>query len=142
MAMIKKRAMTDRLGLNAVDKTTAFNQRLADTYFQNHPDRIYTPSIYKYVVVKTTEGDRVEEVRELIVHQFTMGDVEDPDLYAAEPLMSWEQSEVGQWCMKNACDTPTWHRMPDIISYGYSYQIRAKFMGPALTEWLLRYGDT
>jgi hypothetical protein len=124
----------------APDRTAHINQRLADSYFQNHPDRIYQPPLYKYVVVKTTEGDRVEEVRELIVHHFTMGDVEDPDLYAAEPLMAWEKSEAGQWCMKNAADTPTWHRMADPMSYGYSYQIRAKFMGPALTEWLLRHG--
>jgi hypothetical protein len=67
-----------------------------------------------------------------------MGDVEDPDLYAAEPLMAWERSEAGQWCMKNAADTPTWYRMVDPISYGYKYQIHAKLMGPALTEWLLR----
>lgn len=125
---------------NAPDRTAYINQRLADSYFQNHPDRIYQPPTTKYVVVKTTEGDRVEEVRELIVHHFTMGDVEDPDLYAAEPLMAWEKSEAGQWCMKNAADTPTWHRMADPMSYGYSYQIRAKFMGPALTEWLLRHG--
>jgi hypothetical protein len=43
--------------------------------------------------------------------------------------------------MKNAADTPTWYRMADVASYGYKYQIRAKFMGPALTEMLLKYGD-
>lgn len=90
----------------------------------------------KYVLV----GDRVEEVKTIVVHEFSMGDVEDPDLYAAQPLCEWEQSEQGQWIMKNACDTPSWHRMADHVSFGYKYQIRAKLMGPALTEWLLRYG--
>lgn len=89
----------------------------------------------KYVLV----GDRVEEVKEVIVHKFSMGDVEDPDLYAAQPLCEWEKSEIGQWVMKNACDTPTWHRLVDPSTFGYRYQIRAKLTGPALTEWLLRY---
>lgn len=80
------------------------------------------------------------EIKEVVVHKFTMGDVEDPDLYAAQPLHDWEHSEQGQWVMDNACDTPTWYRMADPISFGYKYEIRAKFQGPALTEWLLRHG--
>ena len=122
---------------NAPDRSSGVNQRLADSYFSHHKDRIYRPPTTKYVVV----GDRVEEVKELVVHSFTMGDVEDPDLYAAQPLYEWEQSEMGQWVMQNACDTPTWHRMADVASYGYKYQIRAKFMGPALTQMLLKYGS-
>ena len=121
---------------NAPDYTSEINQRLADQYFENHKDRIYQPPKTKYVLV----GDRVEEVKTLTVYEFSMGDVEDPDLYAAQPLIEWEKSERGQWIMKNACDTPTWYRIADPSTYGYKYQIRAKLMGPALTEWLLRYG--
>lgn len=120
----------------APDRTTAANQYLADRYFENHKDRIYRPPMNKYVVV----GDRVEEVKTLTVYEFSMGDVEDPDLMAAEPLYKWEQSEQGKWVMQNSCDTPTWHRIADPMTYGYKYCIRAKLMGPALTEWLLRYG--
>lgn len=121
---------------NALNYTSEINQRLADQYFKNHKDRIYQPPKTKYVLV----GDRVEEVKTVVVHEFSMGDVEDPDLYAAQPLIEWENSERGQWIMKNACDTPTWHRMADQVTYGYRYRITAKLMGPALTEWLLRYG--
>lgn len=121
---------------NAPDRTAQANQHLADTYFENHPDRIYRPPITKYVVVE----DRVEKCETITVHEFQMSDVDDPDLYAAEPLMAWEKSEKGQWVMKNAVDTPTWHRMADPMTYGYRYIIRAKLMGPSLTEWLLRYG--
>ena len=85
-------------------------------------------------------NDNVEEVKELTVYSFQMGDVDDPDLYAAEPLLKWQNSDQGQWVMKNAIDTPEWHRMADPISYGYKYVIRAKLTGPALTEWLLKYG--
>lgn len=118
----------------ATDYTSEINQHLADRYFENHKDRIYRPPVNKYVVV----GDRVEEVKTVVVHEFLMSDVEDPDLCAAEPLLAWEKSEQGQWVMNNACDTPTWHRSADPITYGYRYRITAKLMGPALTEWLLR----
>lgn len=122
---------------SAPDRTSAANQALADAYFKHHSPYTHKPVRNKYNVI----GDRVEECKEVIVHTFTVGDVDDPDLYAAEPLIEWEKSEAGQWCMKNAADTPTWHRMVDNISYNYRYQIRAKFMGPALTEWLLRNGS-
>jgi hypothetical protein len=121
---------------NATDYTSEINQRLADLYFENHKDRIYKPPVNKYVVI----GDRVEEVKTVVVHEFQMGDVEDPDLWAAEPLINWEKSDKGQWVIKNACDTPTWHRSADPMTMGYKYRITAKLTGPALTEWLLRYG--
>lgn len=122
---------------NAPDRTSAINQKLADSYFQHHSAYIHRSPKDKYIIV----GDRVEEIKTVVVHEFSMGDVEDPDLYAAQPLYEWEHSEIGQWIMKNACDTPTWYRMADMASYGYRYQIRAKLMGPALTEWLLKYGS-
>lgn len=81
------------------------------------------------------------DVREIIVHEFKMGDVEDPDLYAATPLIEWEKSEEGKWIMANAVETPSWHRMADVAMLGYKYQIRAKLRGAKLTEWLLKYGD-
>ena len=121
---------------NAQDRTPQINQHLADRYYEYRPDKKYGPPIMKYNLV----GDRVEEAKTVVVHKFTMGDVEDPDLYAAQPLSEWEHSEQGQWVMKNACDTPTWYRVADPMTYGYKYEIRAKFMGPALTEWLLRNG--
>jgi hypothetical protein len=79
------------------------------------------------------------KIKEVVVHTFTMGDVEDPDLYAAQPLHEWENSDAGQWVMTHSCETPSWYRMADTISYGYKYEIRAKLTGPALTEWLLRH---
>ncbi len=94
-----------------------------------------TRDTYKYMQI----GDRVEEVREIVVHEFTMGDVEDPDLYAGEPLWNWQQSEMGQWIMTNAVETPSWYRIPDVMQYGYRYEIRAKLSGARLTEYLLRH---
>jgi len=122
---------------SAPDRTPAINQKLADSYFQHHCPYTHKPIKYKYNVI----GDRVEECKEVVVHEFSMGDVDDPDLYAAQPLYEWQESDAGQWVMKNAADSPTWYRIADPLSFGYKYQIRAKLMGPALTEYLLRHGN-
>jgi len=95
-----------------------------------------TKTTYRYTVV----GDRVEETKEVIVHTFTMGDVEDPDLYAAQPLWEWQESELGKWVMEHAVETPCWHRHADQFNHGYQYKITAKLQGARLTEWLLRKG--
>lgn len=94
-----------------------------------------TKDTYRYMIVK----DRVEEVRELVVHEFTLSEVDDPDLYAAEPIVEWQNSEMGAWVMQHAVEPPSWHRHPNTLQYyGYRYQIRAKLMGARLTEFLLR----
>jgi len=95
-----------------------------------------TKTIYRYMTV----GDRVEETREITVYEFTMGDVDDPDLYAAQPLWEWQESDDGKWIMENAVETPCWHRQADPYNRGYQYAIRAKLQGARLTEWLLRKG--
>jgi hypothetical protein len=112
-------------------KTKGYQFDPAQGYLGNAP----TKDTYQYMQI----GDRVEEVREVVVHEFTMGDVEDPDLYAAEPMWKWEKSEEGQWIMEHAVETPSWHRIPDMMQYGYRFQIRAKLSGPRLTEYLLRH---
>ena len=66
---------------NAPDRTAAANQHLADAFFKHHSPYTHKPVRYKYNVI----GDRVEECKEVVVHEFNVEDVEDPDLIAAEP---------------------------------------------------------
>jgi hypothetical protein len=40
--------------------------------------------------------------------------------------------------MDNAVETPSWYRVPDMMQWGYRYEIRAKLSGARLTEWMLR----
>jgi hypothetical protein len=87
-------------------------------------------------------GDRVHEIHTVVVHRFRMGDVEDPDLYAAEPLMDWQHSEMGEWVMEHAVDTPEWHRQADPMSYGYQYAIVAKLKDVDYTWWTLKWGSS
>lgn len=111
-------------------KTKSYQFEPAQGYLGDRP----TKDTYKYMQI----GDRVEEVRTIVVHEFTLGDVDDPDLYAADPLWKWQNSELGKWVMENAVETPAWYRIPDTMQYGYKYQVRAKLAGARLTEFLLR----
>ena len=94
--------------------------------------------IQKYMIIE----DKVVETKQVTVHSFTMGDVDDPDLYAAEPLWNWQQTEEGKWVMENALDTPEWHRRADMISWGHKYIVVATFELKKLTEFYLRFGKT
>jgi hypothetical protein len=96
----------------------------------------YKPIKNYYVV-----GDKVIMTKEIVVHAFTMGDVEDPDLYAAEPLYQWQQSTQGDWVMKNATEPPVWHRQVDPLSFGHKYIVKATFVEQKLTEYYLRFGQ-
>jgi hypothetical protein len=83
----------------------------------------------------------VIKMKEIVVHSFSMGDVEDPDLYAAEPLWKWQNTDQGKWIMENAHETPVWHRMADLSSFGHKYIVTATLAEKKLTEYYLRFGD-
>lgn len=79
------------------------------------------------------------KIHKIVVHRFTLGDVEDPDLYAAEPLHKWEHSEQGQFIMSKAIETPEWRRNIDYQIYGYEYVVIAKLYDVDVTYYTLRY---
>ncbi len=72
------------------------------------------------------------------VHSFTMGDVEDVDIYIAQPIHDWQQTPKGQWGMKH-CKDPTYHTMPDYNSFGYRIWIRAYMTPKRYTEFALKF---
>jgi hypothetical protein len=84
----------------------------------------------------------VREIHKVIVHKFDMGDVEDPDIYAAAPIFDWERSEAGQFVMKHAVDKPEWHRHMDPMFMGYRYIIIAELEKKKLSEFYLRFKKT
>jgi hypothetical protein len=83
--------------------------------------------------------NQVTEISDLIVHSFTMGDVEDPDLYAAQPLLEWQESEAGAWVMANAVETPFWHRSVNSATYGHQYHVVARMTTKDQTFFKLRF---
>ena len=86
-------------------------------------------------------GDRAHKIHTVVVHRFQMGDVEDPDLYAAEPLWEWQSSEMGKWVMERAVDTPEWHRQMDQLQYHMQYAVVAKLKDIDYTFWVLKWGN-
>lgn len=82
----------------------------------------------------------IEEIKEIVVHKFSLMDVEDPDIFAAEPLFEWQYSEQGKWVMQHAIDTPTWHRYPDYTTFGHNYSITAKLKAEDITYFKLKWG--
>jgi hypothetical protein len=92
-----------------------------------------------FTTKKYLEGNAVIEIITVTVHEFSIGDAEDPDLYAAEPLIKWENSEEGQWITAHALETPIWQRQIDHTLMGYRYKILAKLKDKDFTFWSLKY---
>jgi hypothetical protein len=77
--------------------------------------------------------------QKIVVHCFTVSDVDDPDIYAAGPLFDWERSEVGQWVFKNAIESPIWQQQFDLTTYGHKYVITAWLKEQDITYYCLRW---
>ena len=111
-----------------------------DAINQMHPkhrsaeaNQLFKPVEYKII------NDKVVKLSDVIVHSFAMGDVEDPDLYAAQPIYEWQESEMGKWVMEHAVETPFWHRHMDPSTYGYKYYIIARLREQDQTYWALKW---
>ena len=75
-----------------------------------------------------------------VLHEFRMGDVEDPQIYASQPIYEWQQSEAGKWCMKNCIkDSIVWTTSLDHSHYGYKVVIHGEFEPHDLTYYNLKY---
>ena len=76
----------------------------------------------------------------IIFHSFSMGDVDDVDIYAAQPIYDWQQSEQGRWVMSHVKDV-RYYSSPDMHTFGHRISIMGTLdSGPLLTEYLLRWG--
>ena len=120
---------------------------LCYTYFMANNQRIGADKGYlgqskqtrinEYMVIE----DRVHQIHKVIVHRFQMGDVEDPDLYAAQPLLDWQNSEMGKFVMEKSVETPIWHRQHDQFNYGYQFAVEAFLKGADYSFWVLKWGN-
>jgi hypothetical protein len=112
---------------------------LFDAINQMHPRHRSNNQLFKPVEYKLV-NDQVVKLLDVKVHEFNMGDVEDPDLYAAQPIYEWQKSEAGQWVMAHAVETPFWKRHVDYVSYGYQYAIFARLREQDQLYWTLKWG--
>lgn len=72
-----------------------------------------------------------------VVHRFVMGDVEDVEIYMAQPIYDWQQTDHGKWVMEHGKD-PQYHINADPVSYGYQIVITAHITPKRWTEYVLR----
>ena len=77
---------------------------------------------------------------DVCVHEFTMGDVDDLDIYIAGPIWDWQQSELGSWVIKNAEREPYWVQNMDVNTLGYRIRIMARFSEKNEVFWRLKWG--
>jgi hypothetical protein len=83
--------------------------------------------------------DKWISFRDVCVHEFLLSYVEDPDIYAAEPILKWQNSEAGQWLMAHANSQPYWIQHVDANTMGYRYKIWARLSEQNETFWRLRW---
>jgi hypothetical protein len=75
-----------------------------------------------------------------LLYEFSLGDVEDPQLYAAGPLIEWERSEAGKWCQEHCVpESITWGVGTDLLSWGHRVHVYGDFEEQDLTYFNLKY---
>lgn len=75
-----------------------------------------------------------------VLHEFKMGDVDDPEIYAAAPIWEWQQTDAGRWCMKNCVPNSVSLGIGvDPYGYGYRVHIYGDLEEPDLTYYCVKY---
>ena len=77
-------------------------------------------------------------MKRLPLHQFRMGDVDDVEIYVAQPIYEWQQTPAGRWCMEHATNL---HYLTgfDPTGFGYRVTITGDLEDKLATEFLLRW---
>lgn len=94
----------------------------------------------RFKVIEKDGKELVEEIHKVVVHRFNISDVDDPEIYAAEPIMRWEKSDSGKFVMEHAVEVPVWRQHVNYETYGYQYVIIAELEAKKLSEFYLRWG--
>lgn len=124
-------AITNKTKWNVPESGNVYNQT-----DNKYPNSDLYKNIYNIV------DDKLIEVRQIVVHQFMVSDVDDPILYAGEPLYNWQQSEAGQWVMKHAVEAPMWKQALDPTTYCHTFVILARLKAKDITYFHLKWGNS
>jgi hypothetical protein len=80
-----------------------------------------------------------KKVISIVVYEFLLGDVEDPIVYMAEPLLKWENSEAGQYILAKAIESPYWHRHVNHESYTTRVLVIARLFEEDASYYALKF---
>ncbi len=83
---------------------------------------------------------KIKEIHKIVVYRFKVCDSDDPDLYAAQPLWEWQNSDRGKFVIENAIETPIWQKQLDHSSFCYNFAVIAELPKSKLSEYYLRWG--
>ena len=70
-----------------------------------------------------------------------MGDVEEPELYAAAPILEWEKSEKGRWLHEHSRQQMEYIVRPNSETYGWMVIIFAWLEEQDITYYRLKWGE-
>ena len=79
-------------------------------------------------------------MKKIVLKTIMLGDVEDPDLYVAQPIWEWQQTEQGAWAMKHG-ENMMFHRTIDYAAYANKYTITGEFSEEDYLYFVLRWGE-
>jgi hypothetical protein len=77
---------------------------------------------------------------DVCVYEFQLSDVDDPEIYLAEPVSIWQKSEAGQWVITHAAQIPYWIKTMNPASYTYQIRIMARLSEHNQTFFQLKWG--
>ena len=77
-------------------------------------------------------------MKRIALHQFNMSDVDDVEIYVAQPIYEWQQTPAGRWCTEHASNL---HYLTgfDPTGFGYRITITGDMEDKLATEFLLRW---
>ena len=74
------------------------------------------------------------------VHEFRMTDVDDIEIYVAQPIWEWQQTDAGKWVMEHSEPEPVWTTGWDQFNYGIRVVITANLKDEDATYFNLKWG--
>ena len=103
----------------------------------NRPSFISGPRIRWQVNLDQT----VTEIHKIKVHEFSMGDVEDSELYLDMAIREWSETDKGRFVESRKYSPLEILRTSDLLYWGHRYAIIAELDIKSLSEYYLRWGD-
>ena len=67
-----------------------------------------------------------------------MGDVEDPEIYIAQPIYEFQQTDKGRWMMEHGQDSK-YQYAADFECYGYKVVLYGEVEDKLATEYYLKW---
>ena len=69
-----------------------------------------------------------------------MGDVDDPEVYAAMPIIEWQKTEQGQWVMEH-CPDPQYRFRVSPQNWGQQCELFGSLDERSAVVFLLKWGS-